>query len=461
MRKSFFLVFLFMTLFVRTEAIRIVGSAPDYAGQRLEFFTVADPVSKTPVPFFEVTIDGRGNFTIEKQITQNTYCFADVGVYRGRMVLVPGKDVRITLPPLREKSFEESKNPYFNPVDIWLKVNEGNKKELTNLIARYDARFYQLTDTYFNQLYYRQMKNYLDTVRIRLEREFEKEEEPGYQTHRHLRMKSLEADLLRTGREKVAGSLQQLTPQEWTQPAFSDFLNRLFVNTLSTESKSAVGTRMKMWVARENLAELSQWTQDFTATEGSLSDLILLKMLHDAFYSGEFSSSAILRMVQSPWFSQNKEPRIREMAASVQKKLAFLQTGTPAPEICLPSSTGTIWCSGRNTKPFLYLLFADLEIPVCREQVRYLKTMAEKTGSKVEFLIVLSPSQKVNNTEFMSSNQIPGIMVTDTPNRKTGKEYKVRSYPSAFLLDGQHRVVLAPARTPLDGFEFQYTDLKK
>lgn len=110
---------------------------------------------------------------------------------------------------------------------------------------------------------------------------------------------------------------------------------------------------------------------------------------------------------------------------------------------------------------FLYLLFADLEIPVCREQVRYLKTMAEKTGSKVEFLIVLSPSQKVNNTEFMSSNQIPGIMVTDTPNRKTGKEYKVRSYPSAFLLDGQHRVVLAPARTPLDGFEFQYTDLKK
>ncbi len=61
----------------------------------------------------------------------------------------------------------------------------------------------------------------------------------------------------------------------------------------------------------------------------------------------------------------------------------------------------------------------------------------------------------------MSRHQIPGIMVTDTPHRKSGREYKVRSYPSAFLLDHQHRVILAPARTPLDGFEFQFEDMKK
>jgi hypothetical protein len=75
--------------------------------------------------------------------------------------------------------------------------------------------------------------------------------------------------------------------------------------------------------------------------------------------------------------------------------------------------------------------------------------------------VVLSPSEKISNEEFMSRHQIPGIMVTDTPNRKTGRDYRVRSYPSAFLLDSRHRVVLAPARTPLDGFEFQFEDLIK
>ena len=166
-------------------------------------------------------------------------------------------------------------------------------------------------------------------------------------------------------------------------------------------------------------------------------------------------------MVTSDYFTAHILKEIRQMAATLSEKINYLQPGTAAPGICLPSGDNLTWCSTANTLTYLYILFADLEIPVCREQVKYLKTMAEKTGSQVQFLIVLTPSQKVNNTEFLSRNQIPGIMVTDTPNRKAGREYKVRSYPSAFLLDRQHRVVLAPARPPLDGFEFQFEDLTK
>ncbi len=87
--------------------------------------------------------------------------------------------------------------------------------------------------------------------------------------------------------------------------------------------------------------------------------------------------------------------------------------------------------------------------------------MAEKTGQEVQILVVVSPTEKVNVTEFMSRHQVPGLVVFDNPGNSVGRLYKVRSYPSAFLLDKSHRVILAPARTPLDGFEFQFEDMKK
>lgn len=87
--------------------------------------------------------------------------------------------------------------------------------------------------------------------------------------------------------------------------------------------------------------------------------------------------------------------------------------------------------------------------------------MAEKTGPDLQIVLVVSPSEKVNIPEFIAKNQFPGLVVTDSEDQKTVKKYRVRSYPSAFLLDKNHKVLLAAAKTPLDGFEFQFAGFNK
>ena len=461
MQMRNFLVLLCLVSFTELQALTIKGHAPGYEGKTLEFMTLSDPVTKTPLPFFTLTVGADGTFSAEATVMDPVYCYADFGIFRGRIFLQPGKEVSLQLPPLREKSFEESKNPYFEPVEIWLKTNGESDGTLTNQILKFDTRLFRLTDQYFNQLYYKQMKNYVDTVRTKLGQEFGTIKEPLFREHFRLRMVALEGDVMRAGREKIAGTLKNLSPEAWYRPAFIDFLNRLFVNTLSTESKSPAGANLRLWVARENLTELKSWTARFTATSSPLTDVILLKLLHDAWYSGEFSKNGIRKMVASSYFSSHHLKEIRTMASTLSEKITFLQPGTTAPEICLPSGEGRTWCSKANTRPYLYLLFADLEIPVCQEQVKYLKTLVEKTGGDMQVVVVAAPSSRINVMEFMSRHQVPGIVVTDTPQRQTGKLYKVRSWPSAFLLDRQHKVILAPARNPLDGFEFQFEDLKK
>jgi peroxiredoxin len=460
LRKLWFVI-AFIILVLPANSITISGSEPAYAGKTLEFKTLTDPVSKNEKPVFQLVIDGKGNFSSQVRIDETLYCFSDFGIYRGEMILVPGENIRITLPPFKEKSFEESKNPYFEPVKLWLVVNGGSAQHLTNQISRFDILFYQLNDQYFNQLIYRNQKNYLDTIRKRTDTEFTALSHPVFQSHRETRFKTLEADMMRSGREKIMGSLKITGPDDWNYPGFSELLNTLFVNTLSNESKTITGTRIKQWIRDKNITEIKKWTVTFTSATSPLTELLLLKMLHDAFYSGEFSKPSILSILRSEGFMQNPYPVLSRITREVVSKLTYLEKGSTAPEICLPTLSGTKWCTTANTKPYQYILFADLDIPICREQVKYLKTMLEKTGEKLMPVLVVSPAMKTDIRKFFEDNQISGMILLDHSENPFAEKYKVRAFPSAFLLDKNHRIVLSSAKTPLDGFEFQFESVIK
>ena len=59
--------------------------------------------------------------------------FCDFGIYQGRLFLEPGQNIKLKLPPLREKSFADKKNPYFSPVAFWFATDD--KTQLNNQIS--------------------------------------------------------------------------------------------------------------------------------------------------------------------------------------------------------------------------------------------------------------------------------------------------------------------------------------
>ncbi len=442
-------------------AATVKGTAPDWAGTALKFVTWTDPVTRTEKPVFSLKVGPQGHFSAEIDPSAPLYCFADFGIFRGKLVLVPGEDLTIKLPPFRDLSYEERKNPYFEPVEVWLSVETASRENLTNSLSRFDNQLNRLSNRYFNQLYLRQQKDYLDTITNLLDQDFGNVRNAYFQTYRMTRLKALEADLLRNGREKTIAAFRHLPPSDYVHPGFTVFLNRLFINSLSLESNTPGGSKIRQWVTQKNTAELLKWTGQFTSSAPPLSEIVLLKMLYDAFYSGDFPGHSILEILRSAYFSGHGDPVIRHTALAITDKLTFLIRGSTAPAICLPTTGGSRYCSTSCTAPYQYILFADLEIPVCREQVKYLTTMIGKTGSTLSLLLVLLPSQQIDIPVFVRENQIPGIVVTDLESGETGNKYQVRSYPSAFLLNKEHKVVLAPARTPLDGFEFEFAGLKK
>jgi peroxiredoxin len=434
-------------------SVTIQCENPKYAGQKLEFFAYADPISSETKPVFTLDIDktGKGTITIESQTTDFVFC--DFGVYRGMLFIEPNQTIKLLLPPVREKSFADQKNPYFEPVSFWFATE--NKQQLNNQISDFTVQLNQLSDKYFDRLYFRQSKSIYDSLVYFIDKKFGSIKNATFANHKTLSLKMIEADAFRLKPEDYSTMFSNVKQQFWLHPAFMGLFDKTFNGQFSFEVKSVKGDEIRKAVNQGNISYLVDFTKTKYKIGNEVLDLALLKMLHDAYYSGDFNKSSIQQLVKSARFSNHKSQIVKEAANNISAKITFLQPGNVAPTICLKNLEGQKTCTNQNNKKYKYIIFADTEMAVCREHLKYLPTIQQKFEKHLEIYIVLRKTDIAEMKKFIAENKVPGIKLHDENGEFIGA-YKVRSFPQCYLLDENHKVKFTAAKAPLDGFEQQF-----
>lgn len=451
MKLIFSLLFLVISLHV--AATTVEGFNKEYAGTELRFFRYNNPVSLEKEHVFSLNIDGTGKFSSDVKVEETMFVFADFGIYRGMLFLEPGKTIRLLLPPKREKSFAEEKNPYFQPVQFWFATE--SKNHLNDKVSAFDGLLNQLTDKYFNQLYFQQSKPAYDSIQTAVKNQFNKESSPVLQHHISLKMKAVETDAFRLSPSRVSPAMQVPSSSYYTHPAFIELLEKGYSGRLSFEAKSMNGTQIRNAVSESNVAFFQNFLKTKYEISGPSSDIILLKMLHDGYYSGDFPKGSILKMIKSRHYTQHASQAVRLMANGVVRKLEYLQQGTRAPAVCLENTAGKKVCTDEATGKFKYLLFADTEMIVVREHLKYLSKLEEQFGKNLDIFIILRNTSPQEMKKFLENEKITGIHLPDR-NGEYAEKYRVKSFPAAFLLNEKHEVVFSDTKAPLDGFEQQF-----
>lgn len=454
--RFFFLVFVASFLYlpnINAAQVTVTCDNPKYAGKKLVFYSYSDPVSQTTSLLFTLETDkiGKASATVDIQNTQFIFC--DFGIYRGLLLLEPGQTLKIQLPPVREKTFADEKNPYFEPIKFWFATE--NKTQLNHQVSGFTSKLSQLTDKYFDQLYFRQLKPYYDSVRIQLDKDFGSVKNETFLLHKNLSLKLVQVEAFRLKPGDYATIFNGVKTHFWFHPAFTDLFNKTFSGLLSFDTKPVNGADLKKAVNQGNLQFLTDYLKTKYKLTGDIADLALLKMLHDAWYSGDFSKTQVQQLIKSARFSGHQNPVIRKTSDNIVEKISFLQTGSAAPDICLKNMEGQKTCTGQTTGKYKYIIFADAEMAVCREHLKYMPAIAQKYPKNLEIFIILRKAEPASLKKFFTENEVQAIKLVDE-NEEFTKLYKIRSFPQCFLLDENHRVKLAPAKAPLDGFEQQF-----
>lgn len=448
-------VFLFLILMsgVSIASTKISCNNREYAGAKLDFFQYSDPVTKTTDLVFSLVFDQNGKSSAEFNTTITDYVFCDFGVYRGMLFLEPDKAMELLLPPNREKSFADQKNPYFTPVSFWIKTK--NEDQLNDDISNFTQQFNFLNDKYFNQLYFRQSKEIYDSLVYFIDRDFGKINSPAFLLHKNMKLKMLEMDAFRQKPEQNSALFSTISTQFWMHPAFIDIFDKTFTGQLSFEVKSIGGNQVGVAVNKGDVIALQNFVKTKYNLSGAMVDLVILKLLHDGFYSGDFSKNAIKKMVESPVFKNHSNPIIKRASLNIIDKFVLLQQGTAAPVICLKNLEQQQICTNSTTDKFKYIVFADVEMIVCREQLKYLFEIDKRFNKYLEIFVVLRNTNRSGIQTFLAENEIPGKILIDENNEFIEK-YKVRSFPQSFLLNEKHVVQFESTKSPLDGFEQQF-----
>ena len=453
MRLLFLLFFIIFVSVTCNASVTIQCDNPKYAGQKLNFYSYSDPISSVTTMVFSLEFDktGKCTKTIETQTTDFVFC--DFGIYRGMLFIEPNQTIKLLLPPVREKSFADQKNPYFEPVSFWFATE--NKQQLNNQVSDFTGRLNQITDKYFDQLYFRQSKQIYDSVVYFIEKDFGGIKSEAFQFHKKMSLKMVEVEAFRLKPEDYSVLFSAIKQQFWLHSAFTGLFEKTFAGQLSFAVKSVKGDEIRKAVNQGNIPFLTEYTKSKYKVADEMAELALLKMLHDAFYSGDFSANSITQMVKSTHFTGHQNKIIREAATNISEKITHLQPGTAAPTICLNSIEGQKVCTNPNTGKYKYLIFADAEMAVCREHLKYLSAIQQKYAKNLEIFIVLRKTDAVQMKKFFAENEVPGIKLVDE-NGEFTSQYKVKSFPQCFLLDQNHKVKLSAAKAPLDGFEQQF-----
>jgi peroxiredoxin len=449
-------IILTIILNIPASATIIRGQNKKYAGKELTFYKYSDPVSREKIYILSLKVDGEGNFMAETDITNSTCLYCDFGIYRGMLILEPKKTIDLLLPPLREKSFTEMKNPYFEPVEFWFITSTGD--HLNDRISEYDVELNKLTDINLTELYLNQSKDTFDSLAFNLNNFFDYGSSAILKVHNELKLKSVEYDVFRLSPAKVSETFNSVNPAYWELPAFTEFFDKTFANRLSLELGVVNNKDIKQAAFNANTKFFINLTESKYLLREPASCLALLKMFHDAFYSGDVPEQAIIKMISSGFFSKNKDNRIRTVSANILKKLKYLSPGTAAPVICLKNTDGERICSDKKTDKYKYLVFADTEMIICREQLKYLQKIEESFSKHMEIIIVIKKSDLIEMKIFLDRHKIPGIHMIDE-NNEFSQVYRIKSFPQCFLLDQKHQIVLKQTKAPLDGFEQQFAAL--
>lgn len=205
-------------------------------------------------------------------------------------------------------------------------------------------------------------------------------------------------------------------------------------------------------IDNSNLKQLDDYFRTQLHFNPELAHLVLLKSMKDAYYSNQYSKTSILKLLDlvknSGWSTFEIQT-----AKMIRSNLTYLASGTNPPEISLKKTDGQKINLSDYRNTYIYLHFTDPQTPICRQHLDALKTIATHYKEKLTIINVIQ-----NQKTFRNENNWAGIFTISSDENEL---YKVKTFPTSFLIGKDGKLLLSPAPNPIDGLDRQLGQILK
>ena len=431
------------------------GVNVEYARSQVSFFTPADPFSGKDSLMAYADVNDTGYFKINIDCTEPIEVYSYLGIYKCYIYLLPGKDYRIVLPKKIEKTIQDKLNPFFEAVEIpflYYPYYDGVNRSIADFDIKY-GKFFEALSANVRPL----RKNpLLDSAVLELSAMMDTIKEGYVKEYCHYRIGYLKAIGMVQKARGTAGFYFEHKPVLYTNTAYWQLFNflyaKFFVYLGRGQATKKIFEDINTFKSFDSLQVTLTGISDLKSD--TLRELVMLKNLHDEFYSTNFSRSGILAVLDT-LIKRTRIPLHKQYALQIRSKITRLMPDYTPPSFVLYDVNGKKYELADFKGKYVYLNFCSCNSYACFKEYDLLKKLAERFEGKITIISIIADGTADEMANFVQKSDYNWLFLHYGNQPEVIKQYDIRAFPVYYLIGPDGKLILSPAKGPTENIEME------
>jgi peroxiredoxin len=459
--KVFILALLFV-FFKSYAQVNLSGNTSTYAGQELVFKVYSDPFTETEIEIGKCKVSDNGDFSVALPIIETTYIFSHLGVFKGYMYVEPGKSYYISFPDRTDKSAAEKLNPFYKETEFQFAIKNLGDKDINFLIMSFNDAYSPYYYKFARNLYSKKSKALIDSTVTNLKKLNTNVVNPFYDSYVEYKIGYLKHLAYQQKSKSVTLEYFQGRQILYSNPAYMELFNQVFGKYFYFIGQTISGKKIFQDINKDkSYYQLNKTLQlDSMLLDYSFRELVILKNIHDEFYSDKFSRSGLSNILDSLEAKTIvKEHKL--IADCIKKKISKLMVGHEPPYFELFDKDRKLVKLADFKGTYVYLNFCSCTSYGCIKEFDLLKHISDKYKDKLSVVTISTDDDPETMVDFLKKSRLSWTFLHFGNQPEIIQQYDIRAYPTYFLIDPQGKLVMSPAASPGESFEMYLFQVMK
>lgn len=464
MRYLIVILSLLITIYCKSNeyTTTIFGSNLNYTGSIIKVYKTIDYITNTKELIAIDTVDKQGNFKLQFKQSKTLLINIPLGIYNTVLFTEPNKIYKVILPPYQPKTKADILNPFYKPVEMYLGIKNADSLNINYQIANFNGLYHQYIDKNTDLIFKRKNKTEVDSIIKKIESYYTKDTNDFFKNYRKYSYAFLKYTSYLKDYRYVVREYYYNQPFLYQNPAYMDLFNQIFTNYLSMYMETREGNRIYSDIAyaKSPMYAKETFANNMVLLNDTLSELVLMKGIYDAFNYKTFPIKSLIITLDSISCCSNiKYHKI--ISKNIKTKVLKARQGFDAPRFKLTNINDSVITSDSLFKKFVYLNFISIESFTCMQDFELLKKLYKEHNNDFNIVSISIDDNFEETKKYFFEKGYNWTLLNYKNQKSVIDEYKVKAYPSYYLINPYGKLSLSPAVSPGENFEWFFFKIKK
>lgn len=458
--KAVLITALLLPFIAKGQLVTLKGKEASYAGQELVFYKYSDLITLTEEEVGRCKVSRKGDFSCKIKITETTFIYSPLGVYKAYLFAEPGKSYELILPQREDKTEAQRLNPYFRETDLQVGIANANESDLNYTTSQFDALFNQNFDNIVEKTYKGELNLSIDSIINTIESLFAENSSSYFSSYRKYRYGLLKQLTLYQKAKSISNEYFLNQPIQYNNTAYMELFNLVYDKYFIHFGRTLAGKAIFDNISQQRSYSALKQTlaTDSILANDTLKELVILKSLYGEFFDDEFSRSALLTILDSLYFN-TRIPEHLVIAENIRSRVTKMLPGFVPTQFELKDQNGKTKSLNSFKDKYVYLNFCSTTSYTCLQDFVLLKKLYDKYSKHIEIVTICVDSNENDMQVLLKNTGYDWTFLYYGNKPELVKDYDVRAYPTYFLIGPDKKLIWSPAPSPREDVEVRLFNL--